>query len=127
MDERNLDGLKALETISALCLTALAAGLYFKWQPLLYIAGGLQLTGLVAKGISKRIASGWLRVAGALGTIITKVVLAMIFYGILTPLAFLYRLRHGDTLKIHERSAQAPTSWKERHHEYTPKDFENVW
>ncbi len=127
MGERNLDDLKALETISVLCLTALAAGLYFKWQPLLYVAGGLQLTGLFARDLSKKIAGGWLRVAEALGTITTKVMLTIIFYGILTPLAFLYRLRHGDTLKIRERSAQAPTSWKERHHQYTPKDFENVW
>ena len=127
MGERNLDDLKALETVSVLCVAALAAGLYFKWQPLLYSAGGLQLVGLLAKGLSKKIARGWLRVVEALGTILTKVMLIMIFYGILAPLAFLYRLRHGDTLKIREGCAQTPTSWKERHHQYTPQDFENVW
>lgn len=117
---------KTLETLGVLALVSLAAGLFFRLELLTYLAGGLLLIGSFLKQPAAIIASAWLKFGHLLGTINTRILLALAFYLVLTPIAVVYRILHPDFLQIgHGRKTSS--LWHERNHEYTARDFDNMW
>ena len=116
----------ALETMAVLAFAAMAVGLFFKITALLYIALCLLFIGIFIKGFSIFIAGAWLKFSKILGGISTRVVLTVIYYVFLTPIAFMYKLFHRDFISL-KRHAPGITYWNERNYNYIPKDFENPW
>lgn len=127
IDKGKSPDLTALETIAVLAFVSIAIGLFFKIKALLYVALCLLFIGIFLKAVSIRIARLWLRFSSILGGISTRVVLTIIYFVFLTPIAFIYRLSHGDFISLKRKDSKAVNYWKERHYEYTPKDFENPW
>jgi predicted membrane protein len=118
---------EALATLSIIALACIIFSLLFEKQILLYIAACLLIIGNFLKQLSRRLSHIWLRFAHFLGTINTKVILSIIFFLLLTPLAALYRMIKGDFLNIKRESDEKKTCWTEREHQYVAEDFENVW
>jgi hypothetical protein len=118
---------KALETLAVLALACLAAGLFFDVQALLVAALILLFAGLFLKRLSMRIAEIWLRFAGLIGAVNSRIILTLIFYMVLTPLALVYRLFHGDFMKIRRLDDPGRSYWSRRDHQYNPRDLGNVW
>ena len=117
---------KALETISILALACVAIGLIFGFKGLLYIALILLVIGSFFKGLSARIARVWLKFAHFIGNINSKIILTLIFFLFLTPIAILYRIVKGDTMKL-RKSNPSRSYWIERNQKFKSKDLENVW
>lgn len=117
---------KSLETISVLALASIVFGLILKIQILYYLALCFLIIGVFFKGLSMVVANVWLKFAHVLGFINTRIILTMIFYLFLTPIALTYRFFHGDFMNI-KRNSVCTSYFTERDHEYEPKDFENVW
>lgn len=63
---------------------------------------------------------GWSGFGRMLNRIVSPVVLGVAYFGILTPVALLYRLFVRKEKKVN-------TSFIERNHDYFPTDFENPW
>ncbi len=118
---------KAMETLAVLALVCLAAGLYFDVKALSAAALALLVIGLFLKRLSMRIAELWLRFAGVMGAFNSRVILTIIFYVVLTPLAFVYRLFHGDFMNLRRHDDPGKSYWSRRDHRYNPKDLDNVW
>lgn len=118
---------KALETLGTLAFVSLAFSLYLKAALLSYIALILLFIGIFTRTPSAILATVWLRFSEKFGKFMTGVILTVIFLGILTPIAVLYRIIHGDFLMIHHGSARKKSCWVERNHSYEWKDLENVW
>ena len=59
---------------------------------LLIIGAALLLTGLAVPGILKPIYLGWMTFATVLGWIMTRVILTIVFFLVMTPIGFLGRL-----------------------------------
>ncbi len=118
---------KAMETLAVLALVCLAAGLYFDVKALSAAALALLVIGLFLKRLSMRIAELWLRFAGVIGAFNSRVILTIIFYVVLTPLAFVYRLFHGDFMNLRRHDDPGKSYWSRRDHRYNPKDLGNVW
>ena len=53
--------------------------------------------------------TGWMVLAFPVGWVVSQVMLAIMFYGVLTPVAVLFRLRGRDLLA--RRRASRPTLW----------------
>ncbi|MCG6537409.1 MAG: hypothetical protein L7F78_22535 [Syntrophales bacterium LBB04] len=117
----------ALETMAVLAFVSIAIGLFFKLNVLLSIALCLLFIGIFLRALSIRIAHAWLKFSAVLGGISTRVVLSVIYFVFLTPLASLYRLFHGDFISLKRQDVAGTTYWNERNYEYSPKDFENPW
>ena len=117
---------KSLETISILALACIAAGLIFGFKGLLYIALILLVIGSFFKGLSIKIARVWLKFAHFIGNINSKIILTLIFFLFLTPIAILYRVIKGDNMNL-RRSNPSKSYWIEKNQKYKPKDLENVW
>jgi hypothetical protein len=122
-----LTPLRILETLSVLALVSLVAGLWFGQPWLLYVAALLLFLALWVKPVAAWLAWGWLRLAQFLGNINAKIILTLIFYVILTPIALLYRLWRGDALGIHRRQPRPHSHWHERDHTYRQEDLEKAW
>jgi hypothetical protein len=123
---KNIDLHKALEAMNILALACIVFGLIFKLQVFFYAASCLLVIGVFFGRLAIIITAGWLKFAYFLGFINTRIILTLIYYLLLTPIAYIYRLLHGDFLNI-KRNTSLKSYFVERNHAYEPKDFENVW
>ncbi len=83
------------------------------------VLGAIALIGLI--GLVQPSAVRWLFVGATVaafpvGWVMTQVVLAAMFYGVLTPLALVFRWRGRDELQLRPKPAQA-SFWITRHPE----------
>jgi len=116
---------KVLETILVIVAGFLAISILFSIKTLMYIALVLLGVTILSVQLSEKIALFWLRLANILGKINSFLLLSAIFYLLLTPWAFIYRLFNKDILKI--KAKQEESYYFERNHEYSAQDFENMW
>jgi hypothetical protein len=127
MNPKELTDSKVLETICVLAIVSLIVGFVFALQIFFIIALVLLLIGIFIKKIAFIIAEGWLKFAHILGAFNTKVILTLIFFLFLTPIAILYRIVKGDSMKLRRKNRAEKSYWIEKNHKYAAKDMENVW
>lgn len=103
----------------------LVISLIFKisWLVIVAMAVGVVATfiPIAAKGIEWF----WFKLAFALGWVNSRILLSVIYFAFLLPIAWLSRLFTKDPLTL--RRKQASTLFVERNHLYTKKDLENIW
>jgi hypothetical protein len=94
-------------------------------QPLLLkIAIAIGVIGAFIPSIAKWIDFAWYKLAEGMGYVMSKVLLSLVFFLFLFPIAALYRLTKKDTLQLKRKK---DTYWTDRSHDYTAKDLENIW
>lgn len=98
--------------------------LIFKLPWLLYGGLGLGILSLMSGWFESIILKGWFGLAHILGWINTRILLGIIFYIFLTPIALLYRLFSGDPMKLKQPKN---STFEERNHTYTAEDLKNQW
>jgi hypothetical protein len=98
---------------------------FFKLEGLLIAALIVGILGVFSNFVADKIAWVWLKFAEILGRINSTVLLSLIFFIFLTPLALLMRIfKKDDALKLKRPTASA---YDERNHTYVKKDLENTW
>lgn len=90
----------------------------------LFIALGAGLTGVLLKPLARLIAIGWYKLGDLLGYVVSKVILSVIFFLFLAPIAFLHNLFNKDILRLKNSEK---SFWNERKHDYSPDDLRNIW
>lgn len=96
--------------------------LLFKDDYLLFIIIGI---GLLSFFVDYAIIWLWDKIAHILGWINTRVLLSLVFFLFLTPIALLRKLfSKKDPLKL--KNTQTST-FVDRNHTYVSKDLENIW
>ncbi|PIU19504.1 MAG: hypothetical protein COT18_07170 [Elusimicrobia bacterium CG08_land_8_20_14_0_20_59_10] len=83
---------ETLKTLNVLAAAALAAYFLAGRQWLLYTAFALLLLNLADNPAARLLCAGWLKLARVLGAVNSRLLLWLIFFFILTPVAFVYRL-----------------------------------
>jgi len=96
----------------------------YKKEWMLFVALGAGLVGVFLKPLAELIAKGWFKLGELLGFVVSKVVLALLFYILLVPISFLYNLFNKDTLDL---KRQDKSFWHKRDHEFKPNDLNNSW
>lgn len=103
-------------------------GLLYAWLEhavLLYLSVGLGTASLLSPLLRRWIVWVWEKLAFALGYVNSRVLLTLVFYLILTPVALLSRLfSSGHRPSSGEKTTSYFTT---RHHTFSPKDMENPW
>jgi Saxitoxin biosynthesis operon protein SxtJ len=117
---------KSLET--ALVITAALLIFYFFNQKtwLLKSALGLALIAIFLPKIMIWIHEIWMKLAALLGLINGKVLLSILFFVILTPLAWLSRLFGKNSLQLKPKP-QNESYYVERNHTFTKEDLEQLF
>jgi hypothetical protein len=118
---------RTLETMLVITVGLLVLHLIFKKPWLLTAAAVIGLIGVFSNFLSEKITLGWTKFAEVLGRINAAILLSVVFFLVVTPIAFLRKLLGGkDTLHLRDRR-DARTLYEERNHAYEAKDLENTW
>ena len=92
---------------------------------LLYVALGLGLSGALSPVLARFIHAAWMKLGWALGLVVPRILLGLLYYLLLTPVAWLSRLfGPADPLRLrHTRDSM----FREVDKSFEPKDFEKPW
>jgi hypothetical protein len=116
---------KNQETILAIVLGLLVIGFLTKINILNIISISLIIVSLFFNSIAGYITWVWLKFSHMMGWVMSKVLLSVIFYLFLFPIALLARLFKKDDLQLKKTTHQ--TYYSVRNHMYIGEDLKNPW
>jgi hypothetical protein len=114
------------KNISKFIIVAGLIVLYFVFRSKYFLiaAGILGAIFLLLPSLGDWIVKMWLKFGEALGYVNSRIILAILFFLILTPVALVQRIFKKDSLMLKRGSSSL---FFERNHQYTKKDLENPW
>jgi hypothetical protein len=115
-----------LETLGVLSAFFLILNVVTHRQAFVYVALVLLLVALFVKPLAKVISRAWMKFAEVLGTFNSKLILSLVFFLFLTPLALLYRIFNKNPLNL-QPGQETDTLFVTRDHVYSKDDFEKMW
>ena len=98
-----------------------------KREAYLFAAMGLQVLNMIAPQVFRPVAVLWLGLSHVLGIVSSKVLLSIVFFGVVTPVGFLRRLLGKDSLKLQEFKASEESVLVVRNHKYSAADLERPY
>ena len=98
--------------------------LIFEISILLYTAIAISVLGALFQKIAQAINWFWMKLALTLGWINTRILLSVIFYLFLTPIALVSRLFTKDPMKL---KRPQNSNFEIRNHLYKKEELENIW
>jgi hypothetical protein len=124
---QNQDRFKTILVI-VIGFTALGWFIKRRWDVETYldeIAFGVGVVSIFIPPAAKAIEWAWLKFALALGWINSRILLSVIYFVFLMPIAWLSRLFTQDPLRL--KAKNDPTLYTTRDHQYKKEDLENIW
>jgi hypothetical protein len=91
----------------------------------IYVALGLALSGLFIKPLARLIDWLWMKLAALIGLVMPKLILSLIFYLLLFPIALLSRLSSKDPLSL--RGKAKKSLFTDLGRSYRASDMEKMW
>ncbi len=91
----------------------------------LYAAAAVGILSLAVPTVGDLIVKGWFKLAELLGSINGKIILSVLFFVFLFPIALVYRLAGKNPLAI--KRTDEKSFYNERNHLYTKEDLEQMW
>ena len=115
---------EALEALAVIALFLWILHFVFDIPSLNYVSPVILALALFLKRPAAFFAGLWLRFAELLGSLNNLVLLSIIYYIVLTPVACLYRLFHRNPLGIKREETGSESFFYVRDHVYTQQDLE---
>lgn len=125
MNNLHLSREKKLETALVLVVGLLVLHVIFKHEGFLLAAQIIGALCILSEHVLTLIAWAWTKLALALGYINGIILLTLIFFLILCPVAFLYRFKNKDPLQLKKKLSGS--YFITRNHTYTAQDLEKMW
>lgn len=123
---RTISRLQELETLTVIAAVLLLLDLILHKRVLGVAALVLLGIALFIKPLAQRIARVWLGFSDLLGVFNAKVILSILFFIVLTPLALLYRLTTPNPLRL-KRDKALGSYFDRRDHVFCRKDLDKMW
>jgi hypothetical protein len=128
MSKNKLTREKELETILTICVALVVIFLLSKqhhkyWLTISVVLG---LTGMFSKYLTSKIAWAWMKLSEGMGAVTSKIILSIIFFVFLFPIAMLSRL-FGSKSSLQLKKPEGDSYYFMRNHKFEAKDLENVW
>ena len=120
---------KELETILTLCVALVVLFFVTKKQHAYYLTLSvlLGLIGMFSVYLTSKISWAWLKLGEGMGFVMSKVILTIVFYGFLFPIAMLSRVFSNNRKNLQLDKSTGSSYYFTRNHTYQPKDLEDVW
>lgn len=118
--------LETFRTIAVLTVAFLLAYLIFGSPWLLWIAVFLSLGNTFENKITTAVAKYWMSFASILGNINSRIILTLMFFVVLTPTAFLYRIFNRDKVNHFLKNTRS-SYFIDVRKKYRREDFEKIW
>ena len=90
-------------------------------------AMALHVLNMTAPQLYRPVAVVWLGFSHLLGTVVSKMVMSIVFFAVVTPIGVLRRLLGKDSLKLRDFRASDESVMWERNHTFTGKDMESPY
>ncbi len=97
----------------------------FKSPYFIYAAAAVGILCIAIPAVGDFIVKIWYKIAEGLGWVNSRVILSILFYVFLWPIATLYKLSAKNPMGIKRTSDKSV--YNERNHTYTAKDLEQIW
>lgn len=115
---------KQIEALAAIALFLLVLARWQRSWTFVWIAGAIFLLGLVWSGFAEMLRAGWMKLAEGMGFVSGKIILTLVFFVVLLPVAFF--AKRAGKLNIRLKPDGRP-GFKVRDHRYVKDDLENPW
>ena len=128
MADKKLTREKELETILTICVAMVAIFLFSKQHHKYWLTIGLLLglVGMFSKYLTSKIAWAWMKLSEGMGAVSSKIILSVIFFLFLFPIAALSRL-FGSKSSLQLKKPDGNSFYFTRNHKFEAKDLENTW
>ncbi|MCC6384554.1 MAG: SxtJ family membrane protein [Bacteroidia bacterium] len=121
-----MDKAKKTEAILVIVTGLILMWFIFKIKILLTIGLLIGILSLLSSFIQNQIVWLWMKLAELLGYINGKILLSVIFFLFLTPIALFFKLAGKDPM-IKKRKSGQKSLYTERNHTYCAEDLEHIW
>src|SRR5579863_9589432 len=115
------------DTGMAMVLLLLLIFLKTRRNGLLYSAMALHVVNMIVPRIYAPLAVIWLGLSHLLGMVMSKVLLSILFFGLVTPIGLLRRLFGKDSLKLREFKGGRESVMLVRNHLFVSQDIEKPY
>ena len=120
-----IDYSKSIQSVFVICIALVLLGIFKQIPWLNYLCLTLGVSALASKNIADKIHWVWMKLAWILSLIFPPILLGIIFYLFLTPLAWLSKIfSKEDHLKL-KRNYES--TFIEREKAFEKVDFEKMW
>jgi len=87
----------------------------------------LHVVNMAVPQVYKPLAVVWLGFSELLGAVMSKVLLSIVFFGVVTPIAIFRRLAGKDSLKLRAFKKSKDSVMVERNHTFSARDLERPY
>lgn len=115
---------KMYEAILVIVTGFLVLYFVFNTKLLLIIAVSVGVIGIFVKPLAKILAMAWLKLGDVLGFVISKIVLGIMFFFFLVPIALLHNIFNKNSMRLKNNNTSL---WINRNHRYQSNDLKNIW
>jgi hypothetical protein len=118
---------QAKDTGMAMVLICLLIAFIWDKPQFFKIAIPVLVMNMIFPGFYRPVAKIWLGLSSLLGTIMSRVLLSVIFFIIVTPVGLLRRILGFDSLKLKKWKKGKESVFKARDHTFESKEIENPY
>lgn len=111
----------------AMVLLLLILYIRTRWEGLLWAVIVLHVVNMIVPRIYVPFAVVWLGFSHVLGTVMSKILLSILFFGVVTPMGILRRLLGKDSLKLRVFKASEESVMLVRNHLFVGRDIEKPY
>lgn len=111
----------------ALVLICLLIGFYWGKNIFIFLAIPILVITMTVPTLYRPFAKIWLGLSHLLGTFVSKIILTVIFYLMVTPIGFLRRLMGKDALQIKEWKKDTASAFAVREHVFNADEIEKPY
>jgi hypothetical protein len=116
---------KVLENILAISTGFVVIGLVIRVPTLIVIAVGVNVMGLFFPVVARCLVTAWLWMSHKMGAVVSRVILSVMYYGMLLPLALLSGRQSRRTLQLSRNPSGS--YFVTRDHLYQSDDLKTLW
>jgi hypothetical protein len=121
---QNLTREKNLETCLVISLGFIGLYIFFSINLFIYISLAIGIMGLISNTMAKGITWIWYKLAEVLGAVVSRILLTILYFLFLVPIAFLSRISGKNPLILKKLDK---SYFIRRDHNYVARDLENPW
>lgn len=111
------------DTGMAMVLLLLLLQFKYRREGFILAAAGLHVLNMIVPRIFQPVAVVWMGLSRLLGAVVPKVLLSILYFGVLTPVGVLRRLMGKDSLKLRGFKAGEESVALVRNHLFTAQDL----
>jgi hypothetical protein len=115
------------DTGMAMVLLFLIVAASRKREGYLFVAMALHVVNMTVPKVYKPIAVFWLGLSDLLGSVMSRILLSIVFFAVVTPIGIFRRFLGRDSLKLRAFKASKESVMLERSHTFVGRDIETPY